>query len=326
MIKFMMWTVAVLTLAAQDGPHGWPTSLKISSDVFINKPLAYWKGALIRPSEDEHPGVAVPLIFNGAGEQKSASLMIPDADRIEIHDTAVADSRLVAFCGDAATKAGGAAGFVALSESGGRMLWIIQTNPYHPILITFGPNNTIWVIGQNGEDGHATLVDHFVFRIISLDGRLVGSHTLRSTLGGQGALHLGTSSRLGMSALVASSDRVGLYNARAKRWTEFGPDGTWLGSWTLPLPTYQNNGQTFEIPMRTVLLTPDNRVFAYFSGRVRGRGFYELSRSDGTWLRRDDLNSNPALAGVPIGIEGNQILVQSEPENGSEVFKWRPLN
>ena len=326
MIRFIALAVSVLTLAAQDGPHGWPANLKISSEVFMGKPVAYWKGALIRPSDDERPGAAVPLIFNGAGEQKSTSLTIPDADRVVVRDSAVSDSRVVAFCGDAAMKSGEVAGFVALSDFGGRMLWIIQTNPYHPLLITFGPNNTIWVIGQNGEDGHPTLADHFVFRIISQDGRSVGSHTLRSAFGGVGALHLGMSPKLGTSALVASLDRVGLYHAREKRWTEFGPDGTWLGSWTLPLPTYQNNGQTFEIPLQTVLLTPDNRVLAYFFGRVRGRGFYELSRSDGTWLRRDDLNSNQNLAGVPIGIEGNQILLQSEPENGNEVFKWRPLN
>ncbi|MGI8746174.1 MAG: hypothetical protein ACR2NN_27060 [Bryobacteraceae bacterium] len=232
-----------------------------------------------------------------------------------MHSTGV-----MAFCGSAVKQSGETAGFVALSDASGRPLWLIQMNPLRPRLIIFGPNNTIWTIGEEVEGGHVTLADHFVFRTISLDGHSVNSHTLRSALN-LGMLQLGSSSRLGMSALVASADRVGLYIAKAHRWSEFSADGTWIGSWIIPLPTYQNNTQTIDIPMRAVVLTRDDRVLGYFSGHSRGRGMYELSRSKATWLRRDDLDPKQVL----VGIEDNQLLLESS-QDGNFVFKWYPLN
>ena len=128
-------------------------------------------------------------------------------------------------------------GGVALFNRDGSKATEIVTDPYLPDQVCFGPDHSIWVLGDEDlspVDEHGT---HFLLRHYSRAGQLLGSFLPRSSFPADADPGAG---RSGFPRLRIANDRVGatLYRAGANHkplLVETNLDGKEVGRWTVPL-------------------------------------------------------------------------------------------
>jgi len=199
------------------------------------------------------------------------------------------DSRLVPLRGGA--------GFVAIAiavkglnrvanlcfvDSGGKLGSVVQASPYFPTHLTVASDGTIWGFGGTGRDDDATANDPVVFHF-SNTGTLIGTALPRKLFGSEPPFEVDPQS--GPAFLTSGGDRVVLYTPHTRQLIELALYGKIIGSYVIPLPDQQRQGQSSQRPMGLagLAITDRDAIYARLNGGETA-GLYELDRTDQRWV------------------------------------------
>ena len=290
--------------------------------------IGKWQGRLIMRNGLDNAGEAGLAVFDGKSQNAwNVRLDIPGATRIIISDAAFrpVDGTLVVTA-TTQTVSGEKAALLCFADATGKTTLTHRLNPFLGQLVTVSSDGRIWVFGQNIADNieDAVLHDAYVFQVFNADGTLATSHTLASTVSPKKIIPIGES-RSGMSRLISSGDRVGLYVARLNQWSEYAnTDGRLLGKWVIPFPTVKVDGIDYSLTPAGVALTASNRLFGYFwnkqAPRFKGLGYYEFDRVSGIWKSVSEMNLGKYS--MLWGAEGEKLLVSTGSPSGMDGYLW----
>ncbi len=143
----------------------------------------------------------------------SVSLSIPGAQDFWASDFDRAKDGTIVFVGGSYSAGGQAAPFIAWISPGGRTSRVVGTYPYHPYMVTFAPDGTVWTVGCEmiGHKSDAPELDPNagVMRHFNTTGKLTGSVIPQS-----GYVMEHKTNRLFSGFLIATANCVGWYSAR----------------------------------------------------------------------------------------------------------------
>src|SRR5271165_1309007 len=135
-----------------------------------------------RDVETFQAGVVNVRLYDQSGKKvREAAIWFPDSLRVLIYSaTATSDGRIIAA--GKAEKADGTAGpFVALTDLGGKITNVIQTNGFFPANICQAPDGTVWSFGGTGYDENSQPRLGDTLRQFDFRKGQVGSYLSRST-------------------------------------------------------------------------------------------------------------------------------------------------
>lgn len=108
------------------------------------------------------------------------SFTLPDGVKTDAPLSVAIDSdamSVYAYWAQSATRSG-----IAILDSAGNQIRIIETQPYKPSQVCFAPDHSIWMFGNEWEAGDRPAPDFMAFRHYSRQGKLLGSFVPRSAL------------------------------------------------------------------------------------------------------------------------------------------------
>jgi hypothetical protein len=177
-------------------------------------------------------------------------------------------------------------GHIGLSDSIGNAFPDIQTEDFNPTAVAFGPDHSIWAVGQPWPRTVETSSDFFILRHYSRKGQLLGAFLPRSSFP---AVEKRMQEPVAYPSIQIANNRIGvaiqLAHWRDSAWVETDLSGKEIGRW----PWTQN--------VMPITITSTGRVFA------QGNGIYELDRAVGTWKP-----AQVAQMGVLVGADENQLV------------------
>jgi hypothetical protein len=163
------------------------------------------------------------------------SFKLPDGTKTAAPMSVAVDTDGVSafvYWGQQGTRSG-----IAILDSVGNQLRVIQTEPYKPSQVCFAPDHSIWMFGDQWKARRDLPVSDFMtFRHYSSDGKLLGSFVPRSALPaweGEGLDQL-VGPFVGLWRLRATRDRIGaaLRIAPYKHaWVELNLNGELIRQW-----------------------------------------------------------------------------------------------
>ncbi|HWT78754.1 MAG TPA: hypothetical protein VN648_08110, partial [Candidatus Methylomirabilis sp.] len=179
----------------------------------------------------------------------------------------------------------------AVVDREGKLKTYISTAPYMPFHVCFGPDHSIWAIGQVRNGKAKGAADYFVLHHYSREGQELGAFLPRSSLD-KDDIAEPAEIFVGVALLRATSERIGAYlfygGRRKGPWIEFGLDGKEIGRWKLP--------DGFDGHVRA--FTRGGQVYA--SGLS---GLFVLDHSTGKW--------NPVQSpseGILLSADGDDLV------------------
>ncbi len=124
---------------------------------------------------------------------------------------------------------------LAIFQPDGRQERFIETTPYMPTAIRFGPDHTIWTLGETVPQTKPQ-PDYAILRNFSRDGRLSGAYLPRAMFKEEASLAPFNSS---LGLLHVAGGRVGMmldFSDRAAKvqWLETDLSGKLAGRWDMP--------------------------------------------------------------------------------------------
>ena len=178
---------------------------------------------------------------------------------------------------------------ITIFRPDGRQERFIQTTPFAPTAIRFGPDHTLWSAVSRHNPTQTHEADYAIVRNYSRDGRLLHSFLPRSTFDMEALL---TSQNVGMALLHVTKGRIGILIDPATRgrkplWLEMDMSGNVKGRWDLA--EYLVFG-----------LTPNGSVYGVDGP---GTGVGVLDRNTGKW------NPVPiSTRGRALGVDGDHLV------------------
>jgi len=163
------------------------------------------------------------------------SLKLPDATRTDTPISVAMDTDGTSAMAYRAQN-GRRSGF-AILDSNGNQIRVIETEPYKPSQVCFGPDHSIWTYGDQWSPADTLEHDFLIFHHYSPNGKLIGAYVPRSTLpawDGPGIDQL-AAPFIGHWRLRASKDRIGAaFNLGGPRqlWVELDFNGELKGQWS----------------------------------------------------------------------------------------------
>lgn len=293
------------------------SNLAIEHD-FGNKPSPVWSNGVFLAHDDDDTAAAKLLVFNRAGHlARTVTISFPDA--ISIHlgapplgGMAASHNGMLAVTGEARSKDGAYAPFIAIISSDGGIERVIRPDPFIPLQLTFGPDDTLWVLGREmeGPAGQGP-PPHDILRHYDLSGHVLGSFFQSDTFVTQ---HRHPTS---FAFLVASQDRISFYSVVAGEWVEVSPSGTLLGRWRVPLADSTMVTGVALLPSGALYLSLQNR-----NGEGPPVAVYRINRGTTSVLETVDTAKafGAPSRGYIMGSDGDRLVVSL----GSSRTAWIP--
>ncbi len=257
---------------------------------------------------------------------RDGKLVIPKTD-IRFPDARYAILRSVAATGDggvvASAELWNAAGEVATVlcsiAPGGRITRVVRTDSFFGDDLAVAPNGHIWAFGTPPLLYKEKTAEYDTLAHYDRDGKLLGRHLPRAGFGVPYSPTL--THNLGISRVVASPTRVGVFSARAQQWIEFSSSGELLDRFTLPPPAGPD-GKAAETP--EVVMTESGAVYGYFlvSPKPGGKfysGLHQLDRANRKWVLVPRERFMEGFGGL-FGFEGNSVILR----RGCCTYGWFP--
>jgi hypothetical protein len=192
---------------------------------------------------------------------------------------------------------------IAILDTSGNQLRVIQTQPFRPSQVCFAPDHSIWTFGDQWKDGDLPVPDFMTFRHYSRNGKLLGSFVPRSALPGwEGAgLDQVVSPFIGHWRLRAAKDRIGAamrVGPFKHAWVELNLDGGLIGQWT-----YTNSREDGVSPAAF-----DSTGLLYGSHWIDGKevAISIFDKLTSTWRHVPSLPN-----GRVLGADGTRLVYQS---------------
>ena len=178
---------------------------------------------------------------------------------------------------------------IVLFRPDGRQERFIETTPFAPTAIRFGPDHTLWTAVYRPNPTRTPEPDYAIVRNYSRDGRLLNGYLPRNLFDTGAPL---TSGNFGMTLLHVAGGRIGILldpttHGRKPQWLEMDMAGQVTGRWDL-------------VEYIAFALTPSGSVYG---SDGPGTGFAVFDRTTKKW--------NPVSIpsrGRPVGVEGDQLV------------------
>lgn len=224
-----------------------------------------------------------------------AQIHLDQAIAGHIWDVSVSPQGTLAVALEGLSKAGAAAGFIVWLDGSGKTAKLVQL-PFGVWRVCFADDGTLWaqvIVPDRGNESS----DYDVLRHYDSNGVLIGTAVPR-------LLFATKNIRLNMSSLVASPDRIGLYEFESRTWVEVSYVGKLLGSWKMP---------DVNSKYARVYLSSSNDVYVYAQERRDGREVIApLRRFDKAHSALEDIDTSAVNGGRPVflwGIDGDELVV-----------------
>jgi hypothetical protein len=236
-----------------------------------------------------------------------AAVQVPDSKPPGILNADADSDGTVAVAsrfGDAKSHAVHRLGGFALFDRAGNQIGFFDTGDYLPTQVAFGPDHSVWTIGELAGGVDSFTADYFVLRNYSREGKELGRFLSRATFA---YLQLGTGipiqplvmPMLGLWELRVSKNHVDAIFHQGHVWAQTDLKGQEQGRWSL------------VEKVRPRAITADGRAWAQ-----RKHGLQVFDRKTGTWSA-----VTLAAAGTLLGADGD-LLVFLEPSLGT--LRWVP--
>ncbi len=256
-----------------------------------------WSGRLLTswrtdtPASNPNPNL---VIADRQGKTISRHrLWLPDASAVKIFDVAAKDAKQLAVVGIATAPTGQYTGYLAILDLQTNATKVMQTAPFEGLNVTWGPNDSIWILGYQltAERKLLSAPPHAILRQFDRQGNPVAEHLPWP------AINCGRHPLLEDAKLTASPTKIGILLKGCQSWIELSPTGQPLGRWPLTLPPgFTPQRMHLEKPMMTnsgaVYLfasTPDIKDDA---GYFRHTTLFSLSSDRRSW---EVVPTDPAL-------------------------------
>ncbi len=233
------------------------------------------------------------------GLRWSAAVYPKGALRMVIWDVATRRKGDAVVVASGVDSAGRMAHFLCVVGADGVPGAFLQTNPYSPRHVTFGPDDSIWTFGRN-IDAENEKSDHDLFA--KYDGRGEGlEKTFFPRSAFSAPIHPSTHGRAGTTCLRSAADRIGAYVSQSEEWLEFGAEGDLLGRW----PAKTETGGIVDY----LALTASAELYSWQRGKGTV-GLYRFDRAGARWRSLPETvseRSQPAV-GPLLGADGDRLV------------------
>ena len=163
-----------------------------------------------------------------------SSLELPDGKKTLAPISVAVDTdgtSAFAYAAEPGTRSG-----IALLDTAGKQIRIIEMEPYMPSQVCFAPDHSVWMFGDMRQSREIPRTDFMAFRHYGRDGKLLGSFIPRSSLPAWEAPGLDGVLRpvIGMWSMRATKDRIGArleVGALKNAWVELDLNGNLIGKW-----------------------------------------------------------------------------------------------
>ena len=198
---------------------------------------------------------------------------------------------------------------IAILDSSGNQMRLIQTQPLRPSQVCFAPDHSIWTFGDQWKNGELPAPDFMTFRHYSRDGTLLGSFVPRSALPAWEGMGLDqvVAPFVGLWKLRAIKDRIGaalLLGSSKQAWVELNLDGELIGQWVY---TVSKNDSVFPSAFDSTGL-----LYGIHSIDRKRVGISIFDKSMGTWKPASSLPN-----GFLIGADGTRLVYQK-----GDTLRW----
>jgi hypothetical protein len=242
-------------------------------------------------------------------------LWFPDALSVKLWDAAASSSGSVSVVGFALSRSGSVAPFLALVPANSSSVKIVQMSPFEGRKVTWGQDDTIWVLGWQLGEGRSLSAapPHAIVQHYDRNGALLSKHLEWPAIQcGRHPLFLSG----GHSQITSSPDRIGIFLPGCSTWMELSAaSGEVLGRWQFHFPANYNEKKALY---GTVVMTPSNQVYLdakvfYQQAVDRNRGYIgllSLNRTTMTWEPVDMKEAKIALGNLVwlAGIDGDSFV------------------
>jgi len=247
--------------------------------------------------------------------QFKTRVWFPDAVRVGLYDAAT-DAAGRALVGGSATKGDGTAAlFLAVLDNTGKLITAIQTNPYTPTHVCFGPDGSLWAMVRNvSVDGMpaGSRKDYNVVQRYSQSGALLGSWVPLSSFNlssFQRAAHPAQAGGMRWAAFLRSSgSRIAAYFATTGDLYEFSADGSAVTHTASPSRT--------GISIRGFAYTSSGAVYTVQTVD-RKNGLYVLDKPSGAW---SEVTTGPQVH-LLFGSTGAALVCRPSGDMANVIFR-----
>lgn len=225
-------------------------------------------------------------LYDSSGNEVSqAAIWIPGAVRVILSHAAVStDGRLV-VTGSAEQKDSTQAFFIALVDRGGKVLKVIQTNPFVPMQLCASPDGTVWTAGGVRSETREVREAGEVLRHFDFDRGLLESYLPQSSFGSRFSA-AGNAGEHREVYFGCNAERVVLYSGTANQFVELTLSDHSIRRWTIDRSLY-------DLPLHGFALTISGDVYAGLRDQANP------STSDWIYyLQRDDVAG--AVRWIPV--------------------------
>lgn len=329
-VNFVLSAFAIAAWLTTTPIHAESLGKAVSSGTFSEAMaegayLPHWSNGLLlhiprssQTSNEPGPNLAA---YDRTGKAIIKTRMwVPDAWKVIIRGAAASTDGNLAVIGTAYTNSGIRAGFLGQLLPSGAVARITRTYPFEASEVCFGPDGSLWLLGQEvPTDAYkrADVPDHAILHHYGSDGRLMNKFLQRSVF--NAAPWHPTQAPEGYAHIVASKDRIGLLTVGDIQWIEMRPDGSVIGTVPVKYPAltdrYGNTDPSKLQKMTGFAMTADNNLYASF----QDKSLYRLDRLTGRWSVIElGAQGVPADFAVLLGADGGS-LVYGRPQS---VIAW----
>lgn len=192
-------------------------------------------------------------------------------------------------------------------DAKGKLLKVVPTDPFLPVLITVAADGTIWAVGATNSDD-VPESDDPVLRRFSGAGELLGTALPRRLFGQEPPQSHSPES--GVAVLTSTGSRVVFYSPHTRQLFEFGLDGAMIAAHVLPLVLADLPDKTASKPLTLtgLALMEQGNIYADLSGG-RNRGLHELDRAGPRWVPLHPEDQERFRDYSLLGSDGNQLVL-----------------
>lgn len=215
--------------------------------------------------------------------QFKVSVWFPGAVRVGLYDASTDAAGRVLVGGSATRADGTAALFLGVLDNTGKLVSVIQTNPFTPTHVCFGPDGSLWAMVRNvSVDGMpaASRTYYNVVQRYSQSGALLGSWVPLSAFNLSSirpAVHPAQAGGMRWAAFLrASGSRIAAYFAVTGDLYEFSPDGSAM--------THTASPSRAGISIRGFAYTSSGTTYTVQT-IDKENGLYVLDKPAGAWSK-----------------------------------------
>lgn len=260
----------------------------------------------------DHPQI---WAYNRDGHEviHKTDLWFPDAYHVIVHSAAATNKPELFVSAEIWDSSGRGATALIRVAVPGVVTDVIRTDDFVGKSLAVAPSGEIWSFGlaqlkpSDEDPGRATIERY------GPTGQTVARLLSRGSFNTKGAPALRNS--LGVSRVVSSSTKIGVWSSRAKSWVEYDLSGNLIRRAIIEPPISDGTKKPYQLV--ELVMTDDSRVYAWMTAQPNGQGYglFQMDLANARWLPVQEFS--PGFGGL-FGSEGNFIIRR----NGCCTYGW----